>query len=142
MRLELEDLDLASAERKLLETALGATLSHQGAAALLRISVRELRIRMRRLGLSDRAQRAAAEAELDERYTLACRRMRAVHDMPDRLEQLFIRLCWGHPYSLPADRRDRFSMLSDDVVARLERAVREAFTWPLAILKEEDPWSR
>lgn len=136
MRLVLEDLDLAQAERRLLEMALDQTSSLLEAAALLRISVREFGARMHRLGLQDRPSRPAEFTELDTRYMLACQRMRAIHEMPDRLEGLFIRLCWQNNYTLPADRREtRFYFLTDEEVTRLERAVREAFTWPLLRLK-------
>lgn len=69
-------------------------------------------------------------AELDLLVSLARARraLRAVVDMPDRLEVLFIRLCRQNDGRLSRrSRASHFSMLSDEEVERMEAAVREAF---------------
>jgi len=48
--------------------------------------------------------------------------------MPDRLVDLFIRLCLQNNANLSARKRlEYFKMLSDDEVTRMEAAVRHAY---------------
>jgi hypothetical protein len=58
--------------------------------------------------------------------------MRAILDLPDQRENLFIRLCMqsaaaGRGYTLSKAKRDLFAVLTDEEVSALEAAVRTAF---------------
>lgn len=68
-------------------------------------------------------------AELDflRRFDEVRARMRTVVEMPDRKEQLFIRLCLGNSGKVSAGKRRRhFSELDDPTIDRLEEIVRDA----------------
>ncbi len=75
-------------------------------------------------------QRAIDEELLPEldflrRYDEVRARMREIVEMPDRHEQLFIKLCLQNRGRLSKRKRATFDMLEDDVVAELEAVVRE-----------------
>jgi hypothetical protein len=53
-------------------------------------------------------------------------RFRAIVEMPDKKEQLFIKLCLDNGGRLPKRKRDRFAELSDETIERLETIVAEA----------------
>lgn len=53
-------------------------------------------------------------------------RMRAIVELPDKDEQLFIKLCLQNRGKLSRTKRQRFAKLDDETVARLEMAVQEA----------------
>lgn len=52
--------------------------------------------------------------------------VRRVLEMPDRKEQLFIKLCWDNRGRLAKGKRRLFAELDDATIERLEAAVREA----------------
>lgn len=52
--------------------------------------------------------------------------VRHVLEMPDRKEQLFIKLCWENRGRLAKGKRRLFAELDDDTIRRLEAAVRDA----------------
>lgn len=61
-------------------------------------------------------------------YDATKRAMQEVVDMPDRLIDLFIRLCLQNGGRLSARKRtDVFEKLTDDEVSRMEQAVRDAY---------------
>ena len=61
-------------------------------------------------------------------YDRAKRRMQGVVDLPDRLIDLFIRLCTQNNGTLSAAKRQgHFASLTDDERTRLEDAVRQGF---------------
>jgi Fic/DOC family len=60
-------------------------------------------------------------------FDRAKRSVQAHVDMPDRLITLFIKLVRGNNGRLSASKREKFSLLSDEEVGRLEEAVRNAF---------------
>lgn len=64
--------------------------------------------------------------EFLRRFDDALRRMREIIEMPDRKEQLFIKLCLNNHGRLSARKRAKFAELDDETVAALEAAVREA----------------
>jgi hypothetical protein len=67
--------------------------------------------------------------ELDflRNYDVAKTALQAIVDMPDRLIDLFIRLCVQNNGVLSAPKRkNHFPMLTDDEVARMQRDVKEA----------------
>jgi Fic family protein len=66
------------------------------------------------------------ELEFLRSYDEALRRMREIIEMPDRKEQLFIKLCLGNRGSISARKRSKFAELDDTTVAALEAVVREA----------------
>jgi hypothetical protein len=79
-------------------------------------------------GWLERAIEEDLVAELDflRRFDEVRARMRELVEMPDKKEQLFIRLCLANGGRLAARKRDRFSELDDPTIARLESIVREA----------------
>jgi hypothetical protein len=57
------------------------------------------------------------------RYDLTKKAMRNIVDMPDRLIDLFIRICAGNNGKMSkAKRQSHFSKLTDDEISRLEQA--------------------
>lgn len=67
------------------------------------------------------------ELDLLARFDAARARMRAIVQMPDRLEHLFLRLCKQNGWRLSVGkRRQHFPTLSDEEVDALEAAVRAA----------------
>jgi hypothetical protein len=64
-----------------------------------------------------------AELEFLRRYDEVRERMREVVEMPDKKEQLFIKLCVGNGGRLSARKRSRFAELDDATVAALEAIV-------------------
>lgn len=64
-----------------------------------------------------------AELEFLRRYDEVRERMREVVEMPDRKEQLFIKLCLGNGGRLSALERPRYAELDDETIARLEAIV-------------------
>jgi hypothetical protein len=79
-------------------------------------------------GWLERAIREDLMGELDFLVGIERTReaMRAVVDLPDRLADLFIKVCLQNGKTLSATKRGRhFNMLTDDEVSRLEAAVRE-----------------
>ncbi len=79
-------------------------------------------------GWLERAIEEDLVAELDflRRFDEVRARMRELVEMPDKKEQLFIRLCLANGGRLAARKRDRFAELDDPTIARLETIVREA----------------
>ena len=84
---------------------------------------------------------SAVQTELvEELHTLramddAKQTMRAVVDMPDHRENVFIRICMqsfaeGHGYRLSNAKRKLFAELTSDEISALELAVRTAFQPP------------
>jgi hypothetical protein len=60
-------------------------------------------------------------------YDAAKRAIQDIVDMPDRLIDLFIRLCFQNKGVLSsAKRNSQFPMLTNDEVARMQAAVKEA----------------
>jgi hypothetical protein len=68
--------------------------------------------------------------ELDflRRYDEVRARMRAVVEMPDKKEQLFIKLCRGNGGTLSKRKRGLFGELDDLIISELERIVRETMS--------------
>jgi hypothetical protein len=66
------------------------------------------------------------ELEFLRSYDQALSCMREIIEMPDRKEQLFIKLCLSNRGSLSARKRSKFAELDDATVAALEAVVREA----------------
>lgn len=66
-----------------------------------------------------------AELEFLRRYDEVRERMREVVEMPDKKEQLFIKLCVSNGGRLSARKRPRFAELDDATVAALEAIVAE-----------------
>lgn len=63
-------------------------------------------------------------------YDRALAAARDVVDMPDRRASLFVRLCLQNNGRLSRSKRAQFQELSDDEVARMEAAIREAANLP------------
>ena len=65
--------------------------------------------------------------ELDflSRFDTVRSRMREVVNLPDRLEQLFVKLCLHNRGTISKRKRHHFSALDDETVARLESIVRD-----------------
>jgi hypothetical protein len=59
-------------------------------------------------------------------YDKAFAAVRNIIEMPDRRASLFVRLCMQNQGRLANRRRDDFSALDDEEIARLEEAVRGA----------------
>jgi hypothetical protein len=59
------------------------------------------------------------------RYDDIIRQLRTVVEMPDKKEQLFIRLCLQNNGRLSKNKRGLFSELSDDIIQRLEAIVEQ-----------------
>lgn len=70
------------------------------------------------------------ELELPRRFDEARARMREIVEMPDRKEQLFLKLCMGNRGKLAARKRGLFAELGDDTVAALEAVVRDVMLEP------------
>lgn len=66
-----------------------------------------------------------AELEFLRRYDEVRERMREVVEMPDRKEQLFIKLCVGNGGRLSARKRRYYAELDDATIAALEAIVKE-----------------
>jgi Fic family protein len=66
------------------------------------------------------------EIEFLVRYDAAWRLLREIVDMPNRRLELFLKLCLSNQGRLSASKRSQFAELSDDEVAQLETAIREA----------------
>jgi hypothetical protein len=67
--------------------------------------------------------------ELDflRNYDAAKSALQAIVDMPDRLIDLFIRLCLQNKGVLSAPKRkNHFSMLTDEEVAQMQQAIKES----------------
>lgn len=79
-------------------------------------------------GWLERAIEVDLVAELDflRRFDEVRDRMRAVVEMPDRKEQLFITLCLANGGKLSARKRGHFAELDDATIAALEAIVRDA----------------
>lgn len=67
------------------------------------------------------------EVRFIERFDRALDGMRAVCEMPDRQERLFVQCVVQNGGRLAQRKRAHFAELSDDVIAALEAAVRDAF---------------
>jgi len=86
-------------------------------------------------GWYDQSVREGIAGEVDtlRRFDAAVEGMRSVVDMPDRLERLFLQICYhngkrGLGYRLGKRKREhQFSKLNDDEIRRLEEAVADAF---------------
>ena len=73
-------------------------------------------------------------------YDKARTRMQAIVDMPDRLIDLFIRICLQNKGQLSKGKRgSHFEMLTDKEIAALERAVREEYDVAAAEYQNEYP---
>jgi Fic family protein len=66
------------------------------------------------------------EVEFVDRFDRAYLAVTDIVDMPNRKASLFVRLCMQNAGSLSKNKRDQFKELSDDEIARLEEAVRDA----------------
>lgn len=66
------------------------------------------------------------EVEFVHRFDRAYSAVTDIVDMPNRKASLFVRLCMQNAGSLSKNKRDQFKELSDDEIARLEEAVRDA----------------
>jgi hypothetical protein len=110
------------------ETLEDGSLSVRGSTALLYRYIDFSHIAEALYGWLERAIRDDLIGELDflvgvERTRLA---MRLVVEMPDRDSDLFIKLCLQNGGKVSATKRsNRFPLLSDDEIERLEAAVRE-----------------
>ena len=60
------------------------------------------------------------------RFDTAWRALREIVDMPDRRLELFVKLCLGNDGTLSATKRSTFAELTDDEVARMQSAIRDA----------------
>lgn len=80
-------------------------------------------------GWLERAIEVDLVQEIDflRRFDEVRARMREIVEMPDRKEQLFIRLCLDNHGRLSRGKRRLFAELDDETVAALETTIREAF---------------
>ena len=78
-------------------------------------------------GWLERAIEEDLVTELDflRRFDEIRSRMRRIVEMPDRKEQLFIKLCLNNGGNLAARKRDQFAELDDDTIAALEAIFRD-----------------
>lgn len=74
----------------------------------------------------------AEEVRFIERFDRAVEGMRAVRELPDRRERLFVQLVVQNAGRLSARKRAQFAELDDDEIASLEAAVREGFELAMA----------
>lgn len=66
------------------------------------------------------------EVEFVDRFDRAYAAVTDIVDMPNRKASLFVRLCMQNAGGPSKNKRDQFKELSDDEIARLEEAVRDA----------------
>lgn len=76
----------------------------------------------------ERAIEVDLPRELDflRRFDEVRTRMREIVEMPDRLEQLFIKICLHNSGRISARKRRQFAVLDDETIASLEAVVRDA----------------
>ncbi len=66
------------------------------------------------------------EVHFVENFDRAYKALTDIIDMPNRRASLFVRICMQNNGTLSKKKREQFSELSDEEVARLEEAIREA----------------
>jgi hypothetical protein len=67
------------------------------------------------------------EIDFLRRHDRARAQMRRIIDMPDRKAKLFLVLCLGNGGKLSKRKRKEFAELPDEIIARLEDSVMDAF---------------